>query len=74
MATTGTVGLETVTYSWNAGTDTLTATITSGARGGTNVFTVQLTDPSTGAYTVTLLDNVLHAAGPNDETADATPA
>ncbi|AZO32148.1 DUF5801 repeats-in-toxin domain-containing protein [Mesorhizobium sp. M1B.F.Ca.ET.045.04.1.1] len=28
-----------------------------------------MTDPATGAYTVTLLDNVLHAGGPNDENA-----
>ena len=28
---------------------------------------VQITDPATGAYKVTLLDNVLHATGPNDE-------
>ena len=33
-----------------------------------NLFTVVL-NPSTGAYTVTLLDNVLHAGGPNDEAA-----
>ena len=31
-------------------------------------------NPSTGAYTVTLLDNVLHAGGPNDEATDATAA
>ena len=36
---------------------------------------MQITDPATGAYTVTLLDNVLHAGGPNDENAtDPTPA
>ena len=28
---------------------------------------MQITDKATGAYTVTLLDNVLHATGPNDE-------
>ncbi|MFD1977975.1 DUF5801 repeats-in-toxin domain-containing protein [Mesorhizobium kowhaii] len=60
--TNGTVGQENVTYSWNAGTDTLTAT---GPRG--DLFTVHVTDPATGAYTVTLLDNVLQAQGPNDE-------
>ena len=63
--TAGTVGPETVTYSWTAGTDTLTATITSGR--AARLFTVQLTDPATGAYKVTLLDNVMHAGGPNDE-------
>src|SRR3546814_19711835 len=34
--------------------------------------TVEITDPATGAYKVTLLDNVLHAGGPNDEGTDAT--
>jgi von Willebrand factor type A domain/RTX calcium-binding nonapeptide repeat (4 copies)/FecR protein len=60
--TTGTVGQETVSYSWNALTDTLTAT---GPRGA--LFAVHVTDAATGAYHVTLLDNVLHAQGPNDE-------
>ncbi|WP_292302730.1 DUF5801 repeats-in-toxin domain-containing protein, partial [Mesorhizobium sp.] len=67
--TSGTVGQENVTYSWDAGTNTLTATTTSGDRIGTPLFTVHVTDPATGAYTVTLLDNVLHAGGPNDENA-----
>ncbi|RWK21389.1 MAG: hypothetical protein EOR41_05450, partial [Mesorhizobium sp.] len=65
--TSGTVGQENVTYSWDAGTNTLTATTTSGDRIGTALFTVHVTDPATGAYTVTLLDNVLQAQGPNDE-------
>ncbi|RRI03071.1 type I secretion C-terminal target domain-containing protein [Mesorhizobium tamadayense] len=60
--TSGTVGQENVTYNWNAGTNTLTAT---GPRG--DLFTVHVTDPATGAYTVTLLDNVLQAQGPNNE-------
>ena len=34
---------------------------------------MQVTDAATGAYRVTLLDNVLHALGPNDEN-DATAA
>ncbi|MFC4296098.1 Ig-like domain-containing protein [Novosphingobium tardum] len=59
--TTGQVGTETVTYTWNGTTNVLTAT---GPRG--ILFTVSLT-PS-GSYTVTLVDNVLHAAGGNDET------
>ena len=37
--TTGTVGTETVTYSWTAGTHTLTATVTGGARSGTQCIT-----------------------------------
>ena len=60
--TSGTVGTETVSYSWDGGTNTLTAT---GPRGA--LFKVQITDKATGAYTVTLLDNVLHATGPNNE-------
>ena len=59
---TGTVGTETVTYSWDGGTNTLTAT---GPRGA--LFQVQITNPATGAYKVTLLDNVIHATGPNNE-------
>ncbi|WP_292455097.1 VCBS domain-containing protein, partial [Mesorhizobium sp.] len=65
--TSGTVGQENVTYSWDSGTNTLTATTTSGDRIGTALFSVHVTDPATGAYTVTLLNNVLQAQGPNDE-------
>ncbi|BCG97024.1 DUF5801 repeats-in-toxin domain-containing protein [Mesorhizobium sp. 131-2-1] len=65
--TAGTVGQENVSYSWDAGTHTLTATTTSGDRIGTALFTVHVTDPATGAYTVTLLDNVMHTGGPNNE-------
>ncbi|WP_436159924.1 DUF5801 repeats-in-toxin domain-containing protein [Mesorhizobium sp. LjRoot246] len=61
-ASVGTVGQESVTYSWDAVSNTLTAT---GPRG--DLFTVHVTDPATGAYTVTLLQNVLQAQGPNDE-------
>ncbi|QUN06197.1 retention module-containing protein [Shewanella yunxiaonensis] len=71
--TTGTVGTETVSYAWNS--NTLTATITDSsdsARIGTTLFTVTITDMATGAYTVTLAQNVLHTAG-NDEN-DATAA
>src|SRR5690554_4626543 len=53
--TTGQVGTETVTYSWNAATNTLTAT---GPRG--ELFSL-VANPITGEYTLTLLDNVLHA-------------
>jgi len=66
---TDTVGLETVTYSVVGGL--LTATITGGARDGVDLFTVEITDAATGAYEVTLLTNVLHAGGPNDEATDA---
>ncbi len=59
---TATVGTELVTY--NVSGNTLTAT---GPRG--LLFTVAITNQATGAYTVTLNDNVLHATGPNDENA-----
>lgn len=52
---TGMVGIEEVTYAWDEEASTLTAT---GPRG--ELFTVEITDPAAGAYTVTLLDNVLH--------------
>ncbi|WP_374383083.1 DUF5801 repeats-in-toxin domain-containing protein [Dongia sp.] len=61
--TTGTVGTETVTYSWNAGSNTLTAT---GPRG--ILFDIVVM-PTTGAYTLTLKDNVLHADGGNENDA-----
>ncbi len=68
--TTATIGSELVTYGWNAGSNTLTATITGGARDTAPLFTVQV-NPSTGAYTVNLLDNVLHAAGGTENEFDA---
>ena len=70
--TSGSVGTETVNYSWSG--TTLTATISGGDRDGTQLFTVNITNTTTGAYTVTLLDNVLHAEGfdENDATADLT--
>ena len=52
---TGTVGTETVSYTWNVDTHTLTATSERG-----DLFTVHVDDETTGAYTVTQLDNVLH--------------
>jgi VCBS repeat-containing protein len=61
-----TLGQETVTFAWNALSGTLTAT---GPRG--TVFTVQVTNPATGAYTVTLVDNVLHTAGGDENDAFA---
>ncbi|MEZ5681362.1 MAG: Ig-like domain-containing protein [Erythrobacter sp.] len=61
---TAAVGQETVTYSVVG--NVLTATVTGGDRDGTDLFTVEITDSATGAYTVTLLDNVVHDAG-NDE-------
>jgi hypothetical protein len=53
-----------VTYSLSnpvtGGFNTLTATVTGGARNGTVLFTVNITNPANGDYTVTLLDNVMH--------------
>ena len=57
--TTGTVGTESVNYSWDAATNTLLAEVSSGPRVGTDLFKV-VVNPATGAYTVTQLDNVLH--------------
>ena len=51
---TGFVGTEAVTYSWDGATDTLTAT---GPRGA--LFTVEV-NHTTGDYTATLQENVLH--------------
>jgi VCBS repeat-containing protein len=59
----GTVGSETVNYSWNAGTNTLTAT---GPRGV--LFTIAV-NAATGDFTLTQVDNVLHAAGSNENDA-----
>ncbi|RYD44483.1 MAG: tandem-95 repeat protein [Sphingomonadales bacterium] len=59
-----TVGQESVQVVWDALTNTLTG---AGPRGP--LFTVQVTNPATGAYKVTLLDNVLHNAGGNENDA-----
>lgn len=67
--TSGQVGTETVTYSWNAANNTLTAT--SAERGA--IFTVQVdggSDNGNGNYVFTLLKPVLHSAGDNEN--DAT--
>ncbi|WP_447932829.1 beta strand repeat-containing protein [Sphingopyxis fribergensis] len=61
------IGQESVQLGWNAGTNTLTGT---GPRGV--LFTVEVTNPATGAYKVTLLDNVLHAPGGNENDASVT--
>lgn len=62
-----TVGTETALLNWDSVTSTLTAT---GPRG--ILFKVEVTNQTTGAYRVTLVDNVLHATG-NAEN-DATVA
>ncbi|RIX29040.1 hypothetical protein D3M59_06850, partial [Sphingomonas edaphi] len=64
----GTVGTEIVNYSWNAGTNTLTGT---GPRGA--LFSIQV-DPVTGDFTLTQIDNVLHAVVANENDATTTIA
>jgi len=70
--TTAVIGQETVIYSWNGTSNLLTATITAStdlSRVNSALFTVAVT-PATGAYTLTLLDNVLHASSNNAENGD----
>jgi len=62
--TTAVIGQETVTYTVSGGGTLITANITTtpdSTRMGDPLFTVQITNQATGAYTVTLADNVLHA-------------
>jgi len=62
-----TLGGEDVSYGWNVGLNTLTATIDGGDRDGTNLFDVVL-NPTSGQYTVTLLTNAMHTvAGSEDD-------
>ncbi len=67
---TAAIGQETVAYAVVG--NVLTATVTGGARDGTDLFTVEITDAATGAYIVTLLDNVIHGAGDNENNALAS--
>ncbi|MCL6684793.1 DUF5801 repeats-in-toxin domain-containing protein [Sphingomonas alba] len=68
------VGTERVHFTWDNATLTLRAIVdaTDGvnpqARAGTELFKVVLDPSLNGNYTLTLEDNVLHAAGGNDET------
>ena len=57
--TSGSVAL---VYDWNAGTNTLTA-----LAGATPVFTVVVTDPSTGAFTFTLLEPIDHPTADRED-------
>ena len=56
-----TLGTESINFAW-AG-NILTATVSGGARDSQAIFTLEVTDPATGAYTFTLLLPVVHAAG-----------
>ncbi|KFC65736.1 putative Calcium binding hemolysin protein [Bosea sp. LC85] len=72
---TAAAGQETVSFGWNSATNLLTATITSSpdaSRIGGTLFTIAVT-PATGAYTLMLVDNILHATG-NAENGDVTLA
>ena len=69
--TSGSVGTETVNYSWDAGASKLTATIASGARAGTVLFDVVI-NQATGSYNLTLRENVLHADEVANQENDAT--
>ena len=65
---TAAIGQETVNYTLVG--DLLTATIATSpdaTRIGDTLFTVELVDPSTGDYVVTLVDNVLHGNDANDD-------
>ena len=75
--TTQVMGQETVTYSVSADGSMLTATITASpdaTRLTTTLYTVKITDQTTGAYTVTLVDNVLHANANAENDVDITLA
>jgi hypothetical protein len=70
------VGTERVHFTWDPGTLTLTAVIdatsdgvTPQARAGTSLFSLVLDPSLNGNYTLTLLDNVLHASGGNETSA-----
>jgi len=67
---TDTLGTETLEYVVSADGLTLQAFVDGGTRDGTLLFDIVITNASTGTYTLTLRDNVLHAPGGNDETSD----
>ncbi|MCE8002281.1 BapA/Bap/LapF family large adhesin [Billgrantia ethanolica] len=56
------VGQETIVYSWDAGSNTLTA-FSPGRE--LNIFTIEL-NPSSGAFTLTQLNNLLHEEGTDE--------
>ena len=61
------IGGEQVSYAWDAGSNTLTATTIDGDRVGTDLFEVSV-NPASGAYNVTLLSNALHGeSGTEDD-------
>ena len=61
---TATIGQETVIYSVTG--SVLTATVQGGNRDGLDLFTVEITNVATGEFVASLLNNVIHDAG-NDE-------
>ena len=70
--TTGTVGLDNVTYTWDAVSNTLTAKVNGGDRNGLTLFTVQVDnsiDSGAGAFKVTLVNPIRHAPGDDENNA-----
>ncbi len=61
----GNVGQEDVVFSWSD--HTLTVKTVGGDRPGTTLFTVEITDLATGAYKVTLVNNILQSQGDDGE-------
>ncbi|MGB6081774.1 MAG: Ig-like domain-containing protein, partial [Xanthobacteraceae bacterium] len=74
QGSTALIGQETVTYSWDNGSNSLTAKITAstvGGRVGQVLFTVDL-NSATGQYQVSLVNPVLHAKANNADGVDIT--
>ena len=65
--TTANLGNTSVTYDWNSSTNTLTAYLTSGTLGVDDVFTVEVTNPTTGAFTFTLLAPLDHPTADTED-------
>jgi T1SS-143 domain-containing protein len=58
---------DTITYVWDAGTHTLTGVADLGGGDERDVFTLQVTNVATGAYTFTLLDEVEHPTADTED-------
>ena len=62
-----TSGGDPITFVWAAGSHTLTGVANEGSQGGYDVFTLQITDISTGDYTFTLLQAVDHPTADTED-------
>ena len=69
--TSGSVGTETVNYTWNNASSTLTATISGGARNGLELFNV-VVNQANGSYNLTLVRPVMHVDEVANQENDAT--